>query len=193
MSSPLFYKITSDTQLREEVYKQFCMDAKRMMLVIDGKYDECAPVQCIYTWLINLFKNEKIGLWFAYWCTQTSLASIYQTKLLDLNHSMISRNSDDAFMYHLVDDGRQHVYVCLSDISSKHAELYLYKPFRVCYFQQSTSAMKTLFYYCLRVHISTYTLGLYDVQWIQSETKQSLDVAIDHQKDISEGQWVILK
>ena len=52
-------------------------DANRIMLVIDDKEDTNLPVQCIYTWLVNLFTDEAIGLWFAYWCTQTSLASIY--------------------------------------------------------------------------------------------------------------------
>ena len=150
------------------------------------------PVQCIYTWLINLFKNEKIGLWFAYWCTQTSLASIYQTKLLDLNRTLMPRDKDDAFMYHLVDNGRQYVYICLSEIGSEHAELFLYKPFRVCYLN-SSSTMKTVFYYHMRIHISTRTLGLYDVRWIRSQHKKSLGLKKEHIDGVDDGQWVVLR
>lgn len=207
MSSPLFHHIVNDPSNREETYKQFCLDAKRMVLVINGKEDtNYIPVKCIYTWLVNLFVDEKVGLWFAYWCTQTALASIYQTKVLNINHRLSLGNNDPqkskntGFVYHLIDDGRQHVYICVSDDSdydkhhTNHAEMYIYKPFRVCYYTEQKNCMQTLFYYHLRVHISTHNLGQHDVKWMQCKKRTPLDVHIKHLvQDHQEEQWVVLR
>lgn len=198
MSTPHFHHIINTPARRKEVYEQFCLDAKRMMLVIDGKEDTHLPVQCAYTWLVNLFTNEAIGLWFAYWCTQTSLASIYQTKVLDINHRLSLGNINrqpHGFIYHLVDDGRQHVFICLSNISNEHADMFIYKPFRVCYYSERECSMRTLFYYHLQVHVSTHRLGHHSVKWIQYKTKTPLTVHNDHWMlgDREDDQWVVLR
>lgn len=204
MSSSLFFKIVNNISTREAVYDQFCLDAKRMLLVIDGQDDHNIPAQCIYTRLINLFTNEKIGLWLAYWCTQTALASIYRTKLMDINHNFsVERDTSgavetsDSFTYHLVDDGRQHVHICLSDMSNDHAEMYIYKPFRVCYYSERQSCMCTLLYYHLRIHITTHCLGRYDVQWTQYDKKVPIHVRNEHLTEDEDGEtddtWVILR
>ena len=193
MSTPHFHHIINTPVQRQKVYEQFCLDANRMKLVINGEEDAHLPVQCAYTWLVNLFTNEAIGLWFAYWCTQTSLAPIYQTKVLHLNHRCSSQ--PHGFTYHLVDDGRQHVYICLSDISNEHADLFLYKPFRVCYYSERESNMRTLFYYHMQVHVSTHRLGRHSVKWIKYKTKTPLAVHKDHWMlaDVEDDQWVVLR
>lgn len=206
MSTALFHHIVNDPNNREETYKQFCLDAKRMMLVINGKEDTHLPVKCIYAWLVNLFADEKVGLWFAYWCTQTALASIYQTKVLDINHRLSLGNNDHkkstttGFVYHLIDDGRQCVYICLSGETdddahhTNHSEMYIYKPFRVCYYSDHLNCMHTLFYYHLQVHISTHNIGHHDVKWMKCKTRTPLDVHVERlMKDHTEEQWVVLR
>lgn len=195
MTTPLFCSIVNHPTQRKQVYEQFCLDANRIMLVIDDKEDTNLPVQCIYTWLVNLFTDEAIGLWFAYWCTQTSLASIYHTKVLDINHTPSAHHPPHGFAYHLVDDGRQHVYICLSNISNEHADMFIYKPFRVCYYSERSNSMCTLFYYHLQVHISTHRLGHYDVKWIKYKTRVPVTVHDDHWKagETGDEQWVVLR
>ena len=109
-----------------------------MSVFIDGQYDHSISEKCLYAWLVNRFKNEKKGLWFAYWCTQTALADIYQEKVKSLNqhnlHSVLSLSTTpvqskshsklhsksystcEPVDYHLLDDGRQRIYIKLSDI-----------------------------------------------------------------------------
>jgi hypothetical protein len=207
MSTQLFRNIVTDPNNRKETYKQFCLDAKRMVLVINGKEDTTdIPVKCIYTWLVNLFADEQVGLWFAYWCTQTALATIYQNKVLDINHCRSfgnnepHTNTDTGFIYHLIDDGRQRVYICVSDDTdtdeyhTNHAELYIYKPFRVCYYTEQKNCMQTLFYYHLRVHISTHNLGHHDVKWMRCKTRTPLDVHVERMMQVhADERWVVLR
>ena len=199
MATPLFDHIVNNTRHQKATYEQFCLDAKRMLLVVDDKKEDSdIPVQCIYAWIINLFANEKIGFWFAYWCTQTALASIYETKVLDINHrfniTKTTATPSNGFVYHLIDDGRQHVYICLSHLSNDHADMYIYKPFRVCYYSDYQQAMCTLFYYHLRVHISTHHLGQYHVKWIQYDTHVPMHIHNEHltTSHLVDDTWVVL-
>ena len=91
-------------------YAQFCLDVPRIKLVVDGQRDATLPPPCIYTWLVNLFPDERTGLWFAYWCTQTALADLYIAKLRRI-HAVVRRPAH----YHLLDDGQQTVEVRTTD------------------------------------------------------------------------------
>ena len=111
-------------------YAQFCVDVPRIKLVVDGQRDATLPPPCVYTWLVNLFPDERTGLWFAYWCTQTALADLYIAKLRRI-HAVVRRPAH----YHLLDDGQQTVEVrtqpdtACDDVAGT---LRLFKPFRLC-------------------------------------------------------------
>ena len=203
MSTPLFHKVTTNHNIRKEIYQQFCLDAKRMSVFIDGQYDHSISEKCLYTWLVNRFKNEKKGLWFAYWCTQTALADIYQEKVKLLNqnhlHSLLSLSTTPVHSksystcepvdYHLLDDGRQRIYIKLSDIQKDNAIMHVFKPFRVCYMYHER--LRTLYYIHLSIYVDTYTLGTYKTEWIRFDSPTSLDV---HQKTIiqDDDTWFIV-
>lgn len=194
MSTELLEEVTASTKMREDVYQQFCLDAKRINVFIDGKYDQHVSENCLYTWIINLFENEKKGLWFAFWCTQTSLANIYQRKVKTLNniplHLSFSENTNNPSIdRHLVDDGRQRVYIKLSYIQREEAELCLLKPFRVCYL--NNEHLRTLYYLHLHIFVDTHSLGKYNVKWIRFDSFTPLDV---HTKQITneDDTWVIV-
>ena len=109
-------------------YAQFCLDVPRIKLVVDGQRDATLPPPCIYTWLVNLFPDERTGLWFAYWCTQTALADLYIAKLRRI-HAVVRRPAH----YHLLDDGQQTVEVRTQpDTACVAGTLRLFKPFRLC-------------------------------------------------------------
>lgn len=109
-------------------YAQFCVDVPRLKLVIDGTHDAALSPMCVYTWLINLFDDERTGLQFAYWCTQTALADIYIRKLRSI-HALTAHcgGRGGGLRYHLLDDGRQTV-----EVHSTQGTLRLFKPFRLC-------------------------------------------------------------
>ena len=196
MSTLSFNDIVNDPAIRREVYEQFCLDAHRVMLTIDGNQDSpVVPVQCIYAWLVNLFAEETMGLWFAYWCTQTALATIYQDKVLSINGNLT--HNPNGLAYHLVDDGRQEVHIRFSSRSKEHGDMFIYKPFRVCSFSRQACGMVTLCYYHLQIHISTHRLGQHDVRWVQHPTRVPLDAQVvgdgmvmTHEDD---SQWVVLR
>lgn len=111
-------------------YAQFCLDLPRIKLVIDGHRDAALAPECVYAWLVNLFSDERTGLWFAYWCTQTALADLYIAKLQSI-HSVVRR----PIHYHLLDDGRQTVEVRTQPDAVRvdvAGTLRLFKPFRLC-------------------------------------------------------------
>lgn len=111
-------------------YAQFCLDLPRIKLVVDGERDATLPPPCVYAWLVNLFPDERTGLWFAHWCTQTALADVYIAKLQRI-HAVVRRPAH----YHLLDDGQQTVEV-RTQPDAVHADvagtLRLFKPFRLC-------------------------------------------------------------
>ena len=112
-------------------YAQFCLDVPRIKLVVDGHRDATLPPACVYAWLVNLFPDERTGLWFAYWCTQTALADLYIAKLRRI-HAVVRRPAH----YHLLDDGQQTVEVRTQPDDAARADvagtLRLFKPFRLC-------------------------------------------------------------
>lgn len=111
-------------------YAQFCLDVPRIKLVVDGQRDATLPPPCVYTWLVNLFPDERTGLWFAYWCTQTALADLYIAKLRHI-HAVVRRPAH----YHLLDDGQQTVEVRTQPDTGRDdvaGTLRLFKPFRLC-------------------------------------------------------------
>ena len=189
----LFHRITNDPSWRKEIYQQFCLDACRMHIILNGKTNEFnMEVKCFYTWLVNLFTEPCIGLWFAYWCTQTALASIYNKKVIDLNARLsldLPIFKDNSFMdYHLVDNGRQWVYINFTDIAHEHADLHIYKPFRVCYYKNNN--MQNLCFYHLHVTVSTQCLGEYTIQWIRFASDKPL--TIHHHLSQQRDAWVIV-
>lgn len=111
-------------------YAQFCLDVPRIKLVVDGCRDGTLSPPCVYAWLVNLFPDERTGLWFAYWCTQTALADLYIAKLRRI-HALVRCPAH----YHLLDDGQQTVEV-RTQADATCAEvagtLRLFKPFRLC-------------------------------------------------------------
>lgn len=111
-------------------YAQFCLDVPRIKLVVDGHRDATLSPPCVYAWLVNLFPDERTGLWFAYWCTQTALADLYIAKLRRI-HAVVRRPTH----YHLLDDGQQTVEV-RTQPDNAHFDvagtLRLFKPFRLC-------------------------------------------------------------
>ena len=167
--STLFQRITNDPDWRKEIYNQFCLDACRMHIILNGNTNEFEmKVKCFYTWLVNLFTEPCVGLWFAYWCTQTALASIYHEKVMDLNAYSVTDTlttlDNVSFHYHLVDNGKQWVYINFTEVEkNEHADLHVYKPFRVCYYKNDR--MHNLCFYHLHVKVSTQCLGHYEVQW----------------------------
>jgi hypothetical protein len=119
----LYQQVTTEPRDRQATYEQFCLDVGRLHLEIDGEIEGCQAAEesaVMYTHLLNLFTEESVGLWFAYWCTQTALAGIYQDQLLRLNrHEGCNRSQTsmtncppcftNGIVYHLLDDGRQEV------------------------------------------------------------------------------------
>ena len=121
----LFREMTTVARHRRATYAQFCLDVGRLHLDIDGDTVSRVDANAVYTHLLNLFVDESVGLWFAYWCTQTALASAYYQQLKRLNH-MQSPSGDQAspcttdaapfranadVVYHLLDDGRQTIHI----------------------------------------------------------------------------------
>ena len=84
-ANELFQKVTTDTDHRRATYNQFCLDVKRMQFEVDGEFDSVASENALYTWIVNMFADEAIGLWFVYWCTQTALAPVYYNQFMLLN------------------------------------------------------------------------------------------------------------
>jgi hypothetical protein len=165
--------------MRTAVYRQFCLDAGRMGIAINGERDEDMPERCLYTLMVNMFRDERKGLWFVYWCTQTALASVYHAKASELNQDTCRtrrrQNSTTAgtpaddgecFTYHLLDDGRQQVSIHVSDADAEEAELSLHKPFRVGVFDEGHS-LETVCYYQLHVKVTTRALGSSEVTWLR--------------------------
>jgi hypothetical protein len=168
----LFRHVTTDQAMRKATYHQFCLDAGRMDIAINGEGVADMPEQCLYTWMINMFRDERKGLWFVYWCTQTALASVYHAKASELNHDTSRtecqlRNGDTrtTTAYHLLDDGRQKVCLRVSDTDAEEAELSLSKPFRVAVFVDGHS-LETVCYYQLQVKATTRALGRFEVTWL---------------------------
>ena len=127
-NTSLFQQVTTETRHRQATYEQFCLDVPRLHLEIDGEVEGCASddsecglsnASVLYTHLLNLFDEESVGLWFAYWCTQTALATAYHEQLVRLNsHSRnkiqaLSPSANDShdIVYHLLDDGRQRIHL----------------------------------------------------------------------------------
>lgn len=216
----LFERVTTDLSYRTQIYHQFCLDAKRISMYLEGKYDHSITEQCLYTWLINLFVDEQKGLWFVYWCTQTALGDIYKQKLCELNcdtinthHHRYNKNNTNvvnnnhlvwtsstrphttttpctSILFHLVDDGRQIVYIKRSSDQYEEATLYVLKPFRVCCMSHNDH-LCTLYYIHLRVTIDTSALGSYDVVWIPYASATSLDVHLDTMVQKEDVWWIV--
>lgn len=200
MNSPLFQDVTTRITIRNEIYRQFCLDAKRISISIDGIYDPALSEKCLYTWMLNVFENEKKGLWLAYWCTQTSLADSYRQKVHSLNGCTgIDSESSTAvaFSYHLVDDGRQRVHINLyddthCDTHCDTADLCLYKPFRVCYLHPDQDVPITLYYLHLQILLDTKSLGKYEVNWLSYATYTPLDIHTKKRKNTTDADWFIV-
>ena len=71
----LGFKATPPPRHNEDVYghaydrpllrhhlRPFCLGIPRIKLVVDGQRDAAAAA-CVYTWLVNLFPDERTGLW----------------------------------------------------------------------------------------------------------------------------------
>ena len=118
---PLYHTITTHPHKRQSTYHQFCLDIKRQTLMVNGQPDDehtLASESTLYAWMVNLFSDETVGLWFAYWCTQTALASVYQEMMMHLNgldakgSTTTTTPTEPIVMnpyMHLLDDGRQQI------------------------------------------------------------------------------------
>ena len=127
---PLSMTASPTTLCSAATYAQFCLDVPRIKLVVDGCRDGTLPPPCVYAWLVNLFPDERTGLWFAYWCTQTALADLYIAKLRRI-HAVVRHPAH----YHLLDDGQQTVEVRTQSDTARvdvAGTLRLFKPFRLC-------------------------------------------------------------
>ena len=154
---------TDTPQLRQQTYHQFCLDANRLTLRIDGTYDPDASPITLYTWVVNRYVDERVGLWFAYWCTQTALAPLYCRKLVQLNRGRVTASAYNVF--HLLDNGRQTI-----DITGTHdrdGELHLTKPFRVVRQTPYAHEHEPVCDYVLHVWVRVQPLGLYKVRWVK--------------------------
>ena len=162
ITNSLFHRITTNSRERSATYRQFCVDAKRLDIIIDGESDTDVSENALYAWVINLCSDEQIGLWFAYWCTQTALADIYHRQLLFLNRDY-SNTPVDGFNYHLLDNGRQRV-----EIDMHRSVLHITKPFRVCRIVSEAYTFEELDRYILHVWVygTPKLLGTYRVRWV---------------------------
>ncbi len=124
---PLYHTITTYPHKRQSTYHQFCLDIKRQTLMVNGQLDDehtLASESTLYAWMVNLFSDETVGLWFAYWCTQTALASVYQEMMMHLN-GLDAKGKPTTFnepivtnpYIHLLDDGRQQIDIQTGDES----------------------------------------------------------------------------
>ena len=147
----------------EETYSQFCIDISRIKFIVNGIQDEAISPVCKYALLINLFGDTRVGLWFAYWCTQTALADIYIKKLHAL-HRESTTLSDVC--YHLLDDGRQTLDIVSNYTNHTHetGTLRLFKPFRLCRLDPDGTP-QTIQYYHLHIIAFGDPLGMILVEW----------------------------
>lgn len=185
-SRDLFRRVTSLSSQRLSTYQQFCLDVKRLELVVDDERDDEACEAALYTWVVNLFTDANVGLWFAYWCTQTALADIYCKKLHTLNRRGAVR------FFHLLDDGRQSVCLhtaretieldgvrpdeadewTIASVQHVGAVLHLTKPFRVAHQTHDPETHEDCFRVVRRymLHVWVYgtrdRLGEYTVRWV---------------------------
>ena len=142
------HKCSKAIQQMNKIYAQFMVDAPRIRIYIDDEL-ETSPPACIFSILLNRYRNVSTSLLATFWCTQTALASIYTTKMHELNPHL----HRGLLIYHLLDGGAQNIRVQPNDT------IIITKPFKIC-----NQTMQTMAVIRLRVHVWPITAS-YTVQW----------------------------
>lgn len=184
----------------ETIYTQFCLDVPRIKLVIDDIHDIQITPTCLYTMFVNLFSNERTGIWFAHWCTQTALADVYIQKLKHIHTSM----KRESKQYHLLDAGRQIVHVYSQPRKNKYDVFYeegrmkIVKPFSLCVLDDE-GAPQPLKHFHLYIDVIAFkqkdTLGIYMVEWqtvyVPLQTTLSLNIEPNETEEHDE-EWTFI-
>ena len=142
------HKCSEAIQQMNKIYAQFMVDAPRIRIYIDDEL-ETSPPACIFSILLNRYRNVSTSLLATFWCTQTALASIYTTKMHELNPHL----HRGLIIYHLLDGGAQKIRF------QPNGTIIITKPFKIC-----NQTMQTLVVIRLRVHVWPITAS-YTVQW----------------------------
>ena len=181
---------TDTPHLRQQTYRQFCLDANRITLRIDGIYDPDASPSTLYTWVVNRFEDARIGLWFAYWCTQTALAPLYCRKLARLNCGRMVTAAGAHNVFHLLDNGRQTIDII--GACDRTSVLHLTKPFRVVRQTPYAHEHEALYDYVLHVWVRALPLGTYTVRWVKPVLHQPLEPVSSRADDELGASWMMV-